>query len=120
MALQIDLPAEVQREIERLALQRGKKVEDVVAAALADYLAAEHAPLVPEARYQAVEESQVVYRVFKERLRERYHIASDLAPDEIAATMNNLSEQVAAGMTFSTWQEAEAFMRGEDAHDLSR
>jgi hypothetical protein len=120
MALQIDLPVEVQREVERLARQRGKKVEDVVAAAVKDYLAAERAPLAPEIHYQAAEESQVVYRVFKERLRERYHIDGDLTPEEIAATMNDLSEKVAAGMAFRTWQETEAFMRGEDDHDLPR
>jgi hypothetical protein len=120
MALQIDLPAEVQREVEHLALQRGRKVEEVVATAVKTYLAVERALLASEIHYQAAEESQVVYRVFKERLRERYHIDTDLTPEETEAMMNDLSEKVAAGITFHTWQEAEAFMRGEDDHDLPR
>ena len=119
MSLQISLPADIQKRVETLAIRKGQKVEDLVITAVTDYVAAEQSSAPSSNLYEAIDRSRQAYRVFKERLRERYAIPSDLPPTEVANAMDELSDKVASGMTFATWEKAEAFMRGEDQYDLS-
>ncbi len=120
MSLQISLPADIQKRVESLAMRKGQKVEDVVITAITDYVAAEQPTAPSRNLYESIERSRQVYQIFKERLRERYAIQPDLPQAEVAHAMDALSEKVASGITLTTWEEAEAFMRGEDQYDLSR
>ena len=120
MSLQIDLPTNIQNEIERMALRRGQKVEEMVAALVTEYVSAAHGAAEIDQTYRLVEQSQIVYRAFKEHMREQYDIPADVPPQALAAQIEELSEKVAANLKFEDWMTAEAFMRGEDRNDLPR
>jgi hypothetical protein len=118
MSLQIDLPANIQDEIEKMALRRGQKVEEVIAALVTDYVSTRPGATEANQAYRQVEQSQAVYHAFKERVREQYGIPADVPPQALAAQIDELSEKVAANLQFKDWTAAEAFMRGEDRDDL--
>ena len=120
MSLQIDLPAHIQHEIERLALRRGQKVEEMVAALVTAYVSVAHEGAESNRTYRLVEQSQTVYRTFKERVREQYRVPTDVPPQAIVTQFEELSEKVASNLQFEDWTAAEAFMRGEDRDDLPR
>ena len=120
MSLQIDLPINIQDEIEKLALRRGQKVEEMVVALVTEYVSTAQESAEFDRTYQLMEQSQTVYRAFKERVREQYSIQVDTPPQSVAAQIEELSEKVAANLKFEDWTAAEAFMRGEDRDDLPR
>ena len=80
----------------------------------------EDLPVVTDSTAGDVERSQVLYRRFKERLCQRYPSLRDLPREQAVEVLERLSEKVAGEMPFATWQEAEAFMRGEDQYDFAR
>lgn len=69
---------------------------------------------------QDLERSQVLYRRFKDRLHQRYPSLQDLSREQAVKVIERLSEKVAQELPLATWQEAEAFMRGEDRYDFAR
>ncbi len=120
MGLSITLPSEVRERIQDIAAQKGERVENVVIAAVIRYIAHEQHAEPPKGISEALGRSQRLYQGFKDRLRQRYPSLGDLPREQIVATMERLSKKVAEGMAFATWQEAEAFMRGEECYDFAR
>ena len=121
MNLAITLPSDIQKRVEDIAAQKGERAETVVIAAVRLYIAHEQQGARPPSDIsEALEWSQQLYLGFRERLRQQYPSLKDLPREQLAAMMEKLSEKVAKGMASTTWQEAEAFMRGEDHYDFAR
>ena len=116
MGLSITLPAEVQERVQDIAIQKGKRVENVVIAAVMRYVAHEQRTIPSGDILAALKRSQRLYQGFKDRLRQRYSSLGNFPQAQIVVTMERLSEKVAAGMAFATWQEAETFLK--DGHPL--
>ncbi len=119
MSLTVTLPNEIEEQVHNIAVREGREVESVVISAVAHYVAQasrddEERESRPSAS-QAMDRSRELYRGFKTRLRQRYSFLGDLSQAQTVELMDQLSEKIAAGMDFETWQEAEAFMRGEVA-----
>ncbi|MEA1905228.1 MAG: hypothetical protein U9M97_05075 [Candidatus Hadarchaeota archaeon] len=77
--------------------------------------------IVRESLIEPVESSRRLHEAIKERMRQRNpSLKIQLSHKEVVKLMDELSEKVARGMPFATWQETEAFMRGEDRYDFER
>ena len=124
MSLTITLPSEIEEQVHSIAAQEGKAVESVIISAVARYVTqaagddGERGRMVGTS--QAVDQSEKLYRRFKARLSQRYPFLGGLPQAQVVELMERLSEKIAAGMDFDTWQEAEAFMRGENHYDFAR
>ncbi|MCR4406469.1 MAG: hypothetical protein NUW24_06040 [Anaerolineae bacterium] len=64
--------------------------------------------VVTENVAEDLEHSQALYRRFKERLRQRYPSLQDLPRAQALEVLERLSEKIAEGMPFATWQEADS------------
>jgi predicted transcriptional regulator len=124
MSLSITLPNEIEEQVQTIAAHEGKAVESVVISAIARYVMQtaedEGERGMTDSTSQAVARSQELYRRFKSRLSQRHPFLGGLSQAQAVELMERLSEKVAAGMDVDTWQEAEAFMRGENHYDFAR
>jgi predicted RNase H-like nuclease (RuvC/YqgF family) len=77
-------------------------------------------PRSQEAIARDMELSQRIYEEFKKRLRQLYPSLGSLPREQIVEEMEKLSQKIIKGMPFTSWQEVEAFMRGEEHYDFNR
>lgn len=114
MSISIVLPGAMQKQIQDLAKAQDEAIDKVIIAALQAYLANTPRKIDPRER------SRRLYQTFKQHLRDFDATLSDLSREEARASIEILSQKASAAMPFSTWQEAEAFMRREDHYDFAR
>ncbi|MCX7840367.1 MAG: hypothetical protein N2559_13090 [Anaerolineae bacterium] len=115
MVYPVSLPAKLMRDLQMIAARGGKQPEELIRQAVQDFVRQEIVAADERAR------SQQLHARIKAHLRRRNPaLQRRLSPRALEKEMDRLSAKIARGLPFTTWQQADAFMRGKDRYDSLR
>lgn len=115
MVYPVTLPTGLAKDVEALARRQGKQPKDIIQRAVRDFVRQEISDDSDRAR------AQRLHTRIKSRLRKSNPaLERPLSRRALVKRMERLSVKAANGLPFTTWQQAQSFIRGEDHYDFVR